>query len=112
MLTDGRDGRHNFTQLQLVQDGGLSGSVETDHENTHLLLAEKAGDCGPGEGDGVPCRVAVRTRHGAIARGEEWRRAKKDGTIEGGSECPSVSDVAWRWIALSRKEGQTHAGGR
>lgn len=37
-LTDGGDGSDDFTELQLVQDGGLSGGVETDHQNTHLLL--------------------------------------------------------------------------
>jgi hypothetical protein len=28
---------YNFTKLELVKDGGLSGGVETDHQNTHLL---------------------------------------------------------------------------
>lgn len=37
-LTDGGDGSDDFTELQLVQNGGLSGSVKTDHQNTHLLL--------------------------------------------------------------------------
>lgn len=36
-LTDGRDGGNNFTELKLVQDGGLSGSVQTDHQDTHFL---------------------------------------------------------------------------
>jgi len=36
---NGRDSGDNFTQLELVQDGGLSGSVETNHQNTHLLLS-------------------------------------------------------------------------
>lgn len=35
---DGGNGSNDFTQLQLVQDSGLSGSVQTDHENSHLLL--------------------------------------------------------------------------
>lgn len=39
--TDGRDGRDDLTELELVENGGLSGSVETDHENSHLLLAEE-----------------------------------------------------------------------
>jgi hypothetical protein len=29
-LTDGRDGGHDFAQLQLVEDGGFSSSVQTD----------------------------------------------------------------------------------
>lgn len=37
-LTDCGDGGNNFTELQLIQNGSLSGSVETDHENSHLLL--------------------------------------------------------------------------
>ena len=36
--TNGGNSRDNFTQLQLVKDGGFSGSVQTDHENSHLLL--------------------------------------------------------------------------
>ena len=37
-LTDCRDGGDNFTQLQLIEDGGLSCSVQTDHQNSHLLF--------------------------------------------------------------------------
>ena len=40
--TDGGNGGHDFTQLQLVEDGGLSGSVQADHQNSHLLLAPEA----------------------------------------------------------------------
>lgn len=29
---------HNFTELELVQNGGLSGRVKTNHQNSHLLL--------------------------------------------------------------------------
>ena len=36
--TNGRDGGHNLAKLELVQDGGLAGGIETDHENAHLLL--------------------------------------------------------------------------
>ena len=32
----------DFTELQLVEDCGLSGRVQTDHENAHLLLAPEA----------------------------------------------------------------------
>lgn len=35
-----------FSQLELVQNGGLSGSIQTDHEDAHLLLAElRQGQC-------------------------------------------------------------------
>jgi len=40
---DGGDGGDDFTKLELVQDGGLTSSVETDHQNAHLLLAKEAG---------------------------------------------------------------------
>ena len=29
-----------FSKLQLVQDGSFTGSIETDHKDSHLLLAE------------------------------------------------------------------------
>ncbi len=40
--TDCGDGGDDFTQLQLVEDGGLAGRIETDHQNAHLLLAPQA----------------------------------------------------------------------
>jgi len=40
--TDCGDGGNDFTELQLVENGGLSGSIETDHENSHLLLSPEA----------------------------------------------------------------------
>jgi len=30
-----------FTKLELIEDGRLAGSIETDHENSHLLFAEE-----------------------------------------------------------------------
>jgi len=39
--TDGGNGRDDLAELELVENGGLSGSVETDHENSHLLLSEE-----------------------------------------------------------------------
>jgi len=36
--TNGGDGRDDFAELQLVENGGLSGGVKTNHQNTHLLL--------------------------------------------------------------------------
>jgi len=35
---DSGDGGDDFTELELVQNRGLSGSVESDHQNSHLLL--------------------------------------------------------------------------
>jgi len=40
--TDCGNGGDDFTQLELVQDRSLSGSVQSDHQNSHLLLAPKA----------------------------------------------------------------------
>ena len=41
-LTDGGDGGDDLSELELVEDGGLSGGVQSDHEDAHLLLAEEA----------------------------------------------------------------------
>lgn len=38
---DGGDGGHDLTELELVEDGGLTGGVETDHEDSHVLLTEE-----------------------------------------------------------------------
>lgn len=36
-LTDRGDGSDDFTQLQLIQDGGFTGGIKTDHQNPHFL---------------------------------------------------------------------------
>jgi hypothetical protein len=59
-ITDGRDGGHDLSELQLVQNGGLPCSVEADHQDPHLLLREQSlEELGEGEahGDGL-CRSA------------------------------------------------------
>ena len=38
IYTNGGDGRDDFTELELVEDSGLSGGIETNHQNSHLLL--------------------------------------------------------------------------
>ena len=38
-LTDCRDGGNDFAEFQLVQDSSFSGSVETDHQDSHLSLS-------------------------------------------------------------------------
>ena len=35
--TDGRDGSDDFSQLELVQDRGFTGGIESDHEDTWVL---------------------------------------------------------------------------
>jgi len=42
--TDGGDSGDDLTELQFVKDGSLTGGVETDHKNPHILLAEKAAE--------------------------------------------------------------------
>jgi len=42
--TDCGDGGHDLTELKLIQDGGLTGGVETDHKDPHILLAEEAAE--------------------------------------------------------------------
>ena len=39
---DGGDGVDDLTELELVEDSGLSGGIETDHENAHLAGADHA----------------------------------------------------------------------
>ena len=41
-LTDGWDGGDDFAEFELVEDGGFTGCVESDHQDPHLLLAEEA----------------------------------------------------------------------
>jgi len=42
LLTDCGNGGDDFTELELVKNGGLSGGIETNHEDSHLLLAPQA----------------------------------------------------------------------
>lgn len=44
-LTNRRDGRDDLTKLELVEDGRLSGGIESNHQDTHLLLSEETRDC-------------------------------------------------------------------
>jgi len=53
--SDRRNGCDNFTKLELVQNCGLSGSIQTNHQDSHLLLSPelikqlrecKTHDCG------------------------------------------------------------------
>lgn len=37
--TDGGDSGDDFAKLQLIENRGLSGGVQPDHENSHLLLS-------------------------------------------------------------------------
>lgn len=61
-LTDGGDGGDDLSQLELVQDGRLSGGVESDHQDAHLLLAEEA--------------LEQRGEH--VAHGQAGKRRRKE----------------------------------
>lgn len=41
-LTNGRDGGNDLPQFQLIQDGGLSCSIQAHHQDAHLLLPNQA----------------------------------------------------------------------
>jgi hypothetical protein len=43
-LTDSGDGGDDLSELELVEDGGLTGSIEPNHQNPHLLLGEEAAE--------------------------------------------------------------------
>ena len=36
-----RNGGDNLTQLELVEDSGLAGGIETNHQDAHILLTEE-----------------------------------------------------------------------
>lgn len=57
--TNSRDGRDDFTELQLVEDSGLSGSVQTDHQDSHLLLPPQTVE-NLGERETHDCDFAAR----------------------------------------------------
>jgi len=66
---NGGDSGHDLAELELVENGGLTGGIETDHEDAHLLLAEEAAK-----------HLAERESHGAGERCVGWscRRRHKD----------------------------------
>jgi len=39
--TNGGDGGDDFSELQFVQDGSFTGGIQSNHENSHLLLPEQ-----------------------------------------------------------------------
>lgn len=86
-LTDRRDGGDDFTKLQLVQDGGLSGGVKTDHQDSHLLATPESIEQ-PRESDthggGVSkpaCRdkIEMSVIVGRSSGGSEERRGEEGG---------------------------------
>ena len=39
-LTDGLDSRDDLAEFEIVEDGGLTGGIETNHEDAYFILAE------------------------------------------------------------------------
>ena len=61
-LTNSGDGGDNLTELELVQNGGLTSSIKTNHENPHLLLGKKPAKQ-LGERQTHPSSLHQTTRH-------------------------------------------------
>lgn len=40
--SNGGDGGDDFSELEFVEDGGLSGGIKSDHEDAHLLLSNES----------------------------------------------------------------------
>lgn len=40
-LTNGRNGCDDLAKLELVEDGSLTSSIKTNHQNSHFFLGEK-----------------------------------------------------------------------
>ena len=40
--TNSRNGGDNLSKLELVEDGGLTSSIKTYHQYTHLFLSEES----------------------------------------------------------------------
>jgi hypothetical protein len=38
-FTDSWDGRDDFSKFEFIQNGGLSRSIKTNHQDSHLLLS-------------------------------------------------------------------------
>jgi len=43
---DGGDGGDDLAEFELVKNGGLTGGVQTDHQDAHLLLPEESSEEG------------------------------------------------------------------
>lgn len=63
LRTNCGNSRNDLTKLELVENSGLSGSIETDHQNSHLLLSpqtvEQPRECDTHVG-GVVCVIGLR----------------------------------------------------
>jgi len=61
VLTNGGDGGHDLSELELVENGGLTGGIESDHENS--CKSEQGGHAQQGNrGNGavsIGCQAGV-----------------------------------------------------
>lgn len=67
VLTDGGNGGDDLAELELVEDGGLTGRIEPDHENPHLLLGEEAAEQLP---EGEPHLFKINTKPGRFQQAQ------------------------------------------
>lgn len=97
---DRRDGGDNLAKLELVQNGGLSGGVEADHKDAHVLLAQNGReDFAEGETHrgGWAWTGCGRGVGGACGGAERGGRRRGHGTTQaalGGRACGCECGVA------------------
>ena len=76
-LTDSGDGGDDLAELELVEDGGLTGGIEPDHENPHLLLGEEAAEQLPkGETHLFPREILRDPKRGAESNRIRMRKQR------------------------------------
>ncbi|KAI9336314.1 hypothetical protein BDR26DRAFT_490389 [Obelidium mucronatum] len=44
LYTNGGNGGHDFTKLQIVQNSRLASCIQTNHQDVHFLFADPAGE--------------------------------------------------------------------
>ena len=66
-----------FTQFKLVENGGLSRSIETNHQNSHLFLSELIISIGE---DGVLVLAELRQTLLGRVRAKKFSEAVRDHT--------------------------------
>lgn len=98
---NGRNSSHNLSQFELVEDGSFTSRVQTDHEDSHFLLAEKASESlGNSETHGVVFRLAWRmcasARASASSSSVSRRVCPRDPSA---AVCPPLKGKgrSWEW---------------
>ena len=105
---NGRDRRHSLAQLELVEDGGLAGRVEADHE--HPLFGPSAEQRQPVE------NVGEDAAHVGDGRMEKMGRSARGGAVGGSAGGGDVGGgrrrERERLFQLWCGEGTDEGGGR